>query len=829
MPEIRLLGPLQVRSGDTDLTPRRRKQRALLAALALRVGAPVTQDRLVDELWGENPPKTARHALENYVFELRKSLGKDVIETRPNGYLLNLPPEDVDVVRFERLIGEARAASSSEREDKLRNALSLIVGEPLADLAFEPFAQAQIARLQDLEVSAREELVEAELELGRHGELVGRLETLVAAHPFRERLRAHLMVALYRSGRQAEALEAYQDARRMLVDELGIDPSEELQELERAILRQDPSLRAPKLVPERSTVRPDEAPSQARAARKTVTIFRAELANSAVLAQRLDAEPLRAVHDRYLDAARTAVERHGGLCTRLGGDVVQAIFGVPAAHEDDALRAVRAAVELRERIGVLNDGLLPEHGVFLEVKTGVDTGEVLVQPDERDPATGRAVMGAEQLERMALPGQILLAEATHELVKGMIEAETLAGALEEGAPRAFRLVQLQPDTYGRPLRLDSPLVGRRRELAALSSAFERAVSDRTPHLFTLLGAAGVGKSRLVRELVESLADVASVLEGRCLPYGEGITYWPLLEAMRGAGVVSNDLEEHEITLETARRLLEGLARERPLALVLDDLQWAEPAFLDLVEQLTDASRGSPILIVCIARPELLDDRPTWGGGKPNSSSILIEALSEPESDRLIDNLLGESDLADPVRDYVIRASEGNPLFVEELLATLVEREILLRSAGRWTTTEVPAIPLPPTMQALVAARVDRLPAEERVVLELASVEGKVFDPRAVATLAGEELAETVATHLAALVRKELVRPGAAEERFSFRHQLIRDAAYGSMPMQTRADLHERLAGWLRQSQSARPSEVHEIVAYHRDQARRYRETLGLRD
>jgi DNA-binding SARP family transcriptional activator len=804
MLEIRLLGPLEARDGERDLTPHRQKQRALLAVLALRAGAPVSPDRLVDALWAEAAPKTARHAIENYVSELRKTLGKDLIETRSNGYVLQLDPDRVDASRFERLVAQAHGEEPTARVELLREALSLVRGEPLADLAFEPFAQVEAGRLQELELSAREEHVEAELELGRHAEVVPALEPLVAAHPFRERFRAQLMVALYRSGRQADALVAYQDARRILVEELGIDPTEELQELERAILRQDPSLRPP--ARPRDTVAVAAEPERpSRPLRKTVTILHAELANSAALAQRLDAEPLRAVLDRYLDVARTAVERHGGVCARLGGDVVQAVFGVPVAHEDDALRAVRAAAELREGIGVLNDGLVPEHAVFLEVRTGLDTGEVLVTPNGDTPATGRAVAGAEQLEREALPGQILLGAQTHELVQGMVEAE-------EVSTGGYRLVELLPDVHGRALRLDSPMVGRRRQLATLSSAFENAVAERELYLFTVLGEAGVGKSRLVRELVDGLGDVATVLQGRCLPYGEGVTFWPLVEATR-------HLDLAEITVDGVRGLFERLAREQPLVVVLDDLQWAEASLLDFVEQVVESAQEAPMLIVCIARPELLDGRPTWGGGKRRAGSLVLEALSEAESERLIDNLLGESDLPDPVRDHIVRAGEGNPLFVEELLATLVERNVLQRRAGRWTTTELPTLSVPPTIQALVAARIDRLPDEERTVLELAAVAGKVFDAGVVADLAAGR--PDVEATLTALVRRELIRPVPEERQFRFRHQVIRDAAYSSLPLQARAELHERLA-----SRLDRGPEVEEIVGYHLEQARRCRETLG---
>jgi DNA-binding SARP family transcriptional activator len=814
--EVRLLGPLEVRDGERVVDVRRRKERALLAALALRAGAAVSTDRLVDELWGEEAPKTAKHALENYVSQLRKTLGSEVISTRPNGYALELDPAQVDVVRFERLVAEARGARAEQRAEQLGAALSLVRGSPLGDLALEPFAPAEIRRLEELELGAREELVDAELELGRHAEVVAVLERLVAAHPYRERVRAQLMLALYRCGRQADALGAYQDARRVLVEELGIDPGEELQELERAILRQDASLRPPRRVsPKPASTAAASAPR--RPSRKTVTVLVAELANAPELAGVLDPEPLRAVLDRYAELTRAVVERHGGTLARLAGDTTLAVFGVPEAHEDDALRAVRAAFELRERVGVLNDGLLPEHGVFLELRSAAATGEVLVTPETDELATGRAVSEAEQLERGARAGQILLATSTYPLVKDVVGAEEVPPDEAGGVGGAFRLVELLPDLYGRALRLDSPLVGRRRQLAALASAFESAVGEQALHVFTLLGQAGVGKSRLVQEFAGGVESVATVLQGRCLPYGEANAFWALSEALGDAGVPEPVLGDEPAS--AVRVLVEQLAHDRPLVVVLDDVHWAEAPFLDLLEAVAETSRGSPILLVCVARPDLLDGRPGWGGGMRNATSVLLEPLSETESERLMDNLLGESDLDTSIRDYVVRTAEGNPLFVEELLATLVDRDVLRREAGRWTTTEVAAIPLPPTIQALIAARIDRLPEGERTVLELAAVGGqRIFQRDLVAELAPDELRADVDALLLGLVRKELVRPQPArDDRFSFRHQLIRDAAYASLPMQVRAELHERLADTV---------DDDELVRYHRDQVQRYRAALG---
>ena len=666
-------------------------------------------------------------------------------------------------------------------------------------------------RLLELELTAREELAGLEIELGHHADVVLALEALAREHPYREHLRALLMLALYQSGRQADALAAYQDARRMLVEDLGIDPTGELQELERAILRQDPSLRAPPRASARLAAVRAALPS--RPTRKTVTVVVARIANAGELAGRLEPEVLRALFDRYGDRVRSAVDRHGGVARVESGRAI-AVFGLPVVREDDALRAVRAAAELRDGVGLLNDGLLPEHGVFLEVQTAIDTGDVLVTQAEGELATGRPVTAADELERSARPGQILLGGPAHALIRELVEVEAVS-------PGVHRLVGLLPDVDGRALRLDSPLIGRRRQLTALSSAFESVVTDRALHMVTILGAAGVGKSRLVREFVESVEGVATLLHGQCLPYGETITYRPF-----GAFLAAANEPATEVTARDVREALEELAAERPLVLVLDDLQWAEPPLLDVVEEVAATSKDAPILLVCLARPELLEARGSWSATTVEASSIVLDPLTGAESERLVDNLLGESDLPDIVRDHIVDTSGGNPLFVEELLATLVDQDILQRKAGRWTTTEVQAIPVPPSIQALVAARVDRLPEEERAVLELASVEGRSFSSRAVVELSGDETRGDLEAILAELLQKELVRPDAADVgRYVFRHQLIRDAAYESIPLPVRADLHERLARILAVTGPGSGT-ASELAAYHRSRAETYRSMLG---
>jgi class 3 adenylate cyclase/tetratricopeptide (TPR) repeat protein len=560
-------------------------------------------------------------------------------------------------------------------------------------------------------------------------------------------------------------------------------------------------------------VAPAAAP---REVRKTVTILFCDVAGSTELGEATDPEALRALLARYFERMKELVERHGGTVEKFVGDAVMAVFGVPVVHEDDALRACRAAVEMRDA--------LPELGI--RGRIGVNTGEVVTGTEER-LATGDAVNVAARLEQAAEPGEVLIGAETVRLVRDAVELgeeRQLELKGKSGPVAAYPLVA----AAGEPSRRsDVPIVGRERERRALDDAWERAQSERGCHLFTILGAAGVGKSRLTAEFVASLEDVP-VVRGRCLSYGEGITYWPVVEVVlqlgrrpsdpRAAGAISSLLGESEEPAtadEIAwafRKLLEEAA---PVVCVFDDLHWAEPTLLDLVDHVADWSRDAPILLVCIARPELLDRRPTWAGGKLNATTVLLEPLTAEETDELIERLLGDTDLDDKLRARIRDAAEGNPLFVEQMLAMVAE-------------SPNGEVVVPPTIQALLAARLDQLDPSERGVLERGAVEGKIFHRGGVEALAPEE--PDVPTKLMALVRKELVRPDRTQlpgdDAFRFRHLLIRDAAYDGLPKAARAELHERFAAWL-ESHGRDLIELDEILGYHLEQAHRYRLELGL--
>ncbi len=604
--------------------------------------------------------------------------------------------------------------------------------------------------------------------------------------------------------------------------------------------------------------------------RKTVTIVFSDVSGSTSLGERLDPESLRRVMTRYFDEMRRVLERHGGTVEKFIGDAVMAVFGIPVLHEDDALRAVRAASEMRGALAALNTELERDRGVTIATRTGINTGEVVAGDPSAGQTlvTGDAVNTAARLEQAAAPGEVLLGRGTFWLVRDAVRVEPVPPLDLKGKADpvpAYRLLEVLPDAAGHTRNLDSPMVGRERELAIIREAFERAVSERGCHLFTLLGAAGVGKSRLVEEFLGRVGTGATLLRGRCLPYGEGITFFPVADVVRQAvglagrqddvaaalgalledtergpmvvqrlaGIVG-DAREPVATEETfwaVRTLFEEIAHRNPLVVVFDDVHWGEPTFLDLIDHVADWSRDAPILVLCVARPDLLDIRPAWGGGKLNASSILLEPLSEQEADRLIENLLGSAGLPREVRARITEAAEGNPLFVEEMLGMLIDEGLLVPSEAGWVPgSDLSTVAVPPSIQALLAARLDRLDQPQRAVIERASVVGKEFWRVAVVELSPEQERVAVPGSLMTLVRKELIRQGrsnlAGDDAFRFRHLLIRDAAYDSMSKDHRAELHERFAEWLERVAGERAVEFEAILGYHLEQAFRYREELG---
>jgi class 3 adenylate cyclase/tetratricopeptide (TPR) repeat protein len=548
--------------------------------------------------------------------------------------------------------------------------------------------------------------------------------------------------------------------------------------------------------------------------RKTVTVVFCDVTGSTALGESTDPEALQALLARYFERMKGIVEAHGGSVEKFIGDAVMAVFGVPVSHEDDALRACRAAIEMRDAF--------PELGIAGRI--GVNTGEVVTGTEER-LATGDAVNVAARLEQAAQPGEVLIGGGTLGLVRSAVDVGEERLLELKGKAEAVPAWPLLTTSGEVERRFATPMVGRETELRRLGDAFRQAVHDRSCQLFTVLGSAGVGKSRLAAEFLAGLD--ARVVRGRCLSYGEGITYWPVVEILKQLGTLPEgdaaqplrallgESENPAAAAEIAwafRKLLEQEAQEQPLVCLLDDLHWGEETLLDLVEHVADLSRDAPLLLLCMARPELLERRPSWGGGKWNATTVLLEPLGAAETELLIAELGG---VDDELRNRILQVAEGNPLFLEEMLG-------LVRDSGG-AEVEVPA-----TIHALLAARLDQLDPAERRVLERGSVEGRTFHRGAVAALADGD--GSIDQRLLSLVRKELVRPDrpqlSGDDAYRFRHLLIRDAAYDALPKSARAELHERFARWI-EEHGAELVELDEIVGYHLEQACLYRRELGL--
>ncbi len=817
--EFRILGPFEVLDGSRAVSLGGRRKRAVLAILLLHGNRVVSSDRLIEELWGEQPPATALQTARVHVSQIRKVLGPDLLRTLPAGYVLELGPDQLDARRFERLLNEGRAAiavgDAATAAALLHDGLDLWRGPALADFTFEPFAQTEIARLEDLRVAALEARIEAELALGGNIELVGELEALIADHPLQERLRAQLMLALYRAGRQSDALDAYREARRLLVEELGLEPSPELRALESAILRQDASLGLPSLVPERIASQP--------AVRKTVTIVHVDLGSAG--AEVPDPEALARRLEGPLEHVLVVVDRHEGELTARLADAVTATFGLPSLHEDDALRAVRAAVDLREELA---------ERYALRPRIGIATGEVVASGPSMP--VGAVAGSAARLAHVAEQQEIVLDDATRRLAANAVDVESVAGI------PVFRLQALLAGAPPFARRLEAPLIGRRNELAELVATFESTITARKPALVVVAGEPGIGKSRLAGELLREVTDRATALVGRCLSYGQGITLWPLREMVleaagdetreavaellgreRDGPVVAERIaaalgladvdRPAEETVWAFRRLFEALARSRPHVVVVEDAHWAEPALLELLDYVARQATDVPLLILCLSRPELFDARPAWATG-----AIELAPLPSEDTGALIDNLPGGRGLSRDLRSRAVALAEGNPLFAEQFVALLA-------------TDGVEALPSSaPTIHAILAARLDRLGPGERAVAERAAVVGREFTVEAVAALLPPAAASSTWRHLEALTRKMLVQPDRAvlpgEKGFRFQHALVHDAAYRRLPKALRAELHERFAGWLEDRAGPRAVEYEEIVGYHLEQAYRYRAELG---
>ena len=854
--EFRILGSLEVVEGGRALSLGGRP-RALLAFFLLHGNELVSSERLIDALWGERPPETAQAALQVHVSQLRKRLGVDRIQTRAPGYLLRLERHELDASRFEDLLAEGQTDE----------ALALWRGPALADFRYEPWAQAEGARLDELRLAAVEKRIEADLAAGRHAQLVSELESLVREQPLRERLRAQLMLALYRSGRQADALALYQETRRLLVEELGIEPGPELQELHRRVLNQEFGLAAPPSEQEPEPVPPPEP----REERKVVTVLFCDLAGFTSRAEQLDPEDVSALLSRYHLRLRAELERFGGTVEKFIGDAVMAMFGAPVGHEDDPERAVRAALAIRDWIAEL--------GEDLQVRIGVATGEALVrlgaQPVEGEAmVVGDVVNTAARLQQAAPQGAVVVGEATYRATQDTIAYEELEPVEVKGKAAAVP-IWLAKDAvarHGVPVdRPAAPFVGRENDLALLKQTYSRVLRESSVQLVTIVGEPGIGKTRLVRELrsfVEQGSDGPLWHQGRCLAYGEGITFWALGEIVKAhAAVLESDTPddaaaklraavdeiadesnrawlrtrlaplvgtgevepvEKEEAFSAWRTFLETVAARAPLVLLVEDIHWAEPALLEFIEHLVDRSTGVPLLVLCTARPELDERASGWGGGKRNSTTLSLTALSEQEMLRVVAAVLDEAVLPADTEAALLERADGNPLYAEEFARMLRDRGLVTGRADAPASVSDVEIAVPETIQATITARLDALAPDRKRLLHDAAVIGKVFWAGSLASI-GHVPKEAVLEGLHELARKELVRRSrhstlTDDVEYSFWHVLVRDVAYAQIPRADRARRHQAAADWI--ARIAGEREYEEITGYHLEQAFRYRLELG---
>jgi class 3 adenylate cyclase len=565
--------------------------------------------------------------------------------------------------------------------------------------------------------------------------------------------------------------------------------------------------------------------------RKLATVVFVDLVGSTQLVTASDPEIVRRRVNSFFEQVSHCVATHGGIVEKFAGDAVMAAFGIPQAHEDDAERAVRAAAAILESV----------HGLGLEARIGVEAGEVVADDTDSTFATGEAVNVAARLQQEAAPGEILVGPFAYRLTLDVIEAEE-RGELDLkgfGEPLiAWKLVGIR-DTGDRVPRVAASFVAREFELELLHNTLSRVIRDKRAHLFTIYGEPGVGKSRLAREFVAGV-EGATILGGRSLSYGEGVTYWPIAEMVKvAAGIADDDPVQEAVAklraccgddavadlLALAVGVLEGIEGERsqeeiawaarewaaeladaqPLVLVFEDVHWAEEPLLELIEHLAERVKDAPLLIVCLARPELLDIRPGWGGGRLRATAIELEPLGPEESEELLDALLADRELSTSERRTLLEKTEGNPLFVEETTRMLLEGGTAAKR-------------IPDTLQAMIAARIDRLPQNEKRLLQRAAVIGRIFWESAVAHLTPElEDVEPVLDDL--LLRDFVTRESRSsitgERAYRFKHVLIRDVAYAGLAKALRADLHVQFTDWLHERAG---EELVEIRAYHLDQA-----------
>jgi DNA-binding SARP family transcriptional activator len=836
---FRVLGPLEVLDEARSVRLGASKPRALLGVLLLHANEVVSIDRLVDELWGERPPPTATKLVQGYVHALRKELDEDTLVTQAPGYRLRVDREALDLLEFQRLTEEARSASLENAAKLRRRAVELWRGPPLADVVFQGSSRHEVGRLAELHLATQIDLLEAELELGRHSELVGELELLVAAHPYQERLRALLMLALYRSGRQAEALEAYRDGRTALSDELGLEPGQALRDLESAILRQDTSLANRSGLVTVSTSPPAPTPPVTGDELRPVTALFADIVGSTALGERLAPEDVKALVGECVTQMSQAVEEYGGMVQAYEGDGICAYFGVPAAHEDDPERAARTALRILEVAGEYAHDIAEAWAIpDFAVRVGINTGRAGVGPVGADSpqtvALGDAVNVAARLQSAAAPGTIAVGDETARRLEHRFTFEPMGELEVKGRAErvnASKLVGPRSVAHARRLRA---LVGRESEVERLRTAVADLETGRGQALL-LVGEPGIGKTRMLAELRSIVPEGVDWLEGHCLSYG-GLPSWPFIEVLRRwLGVELGDAEVVVRTRARARlgpllgddpkdalpglaRLLrirlvpdvaedsgevrrayvtwvEALAGPTPVVLALEDLHWAHASTRELAEDLLELTDRAPLLLVATLRRDTASEGWRFRTRvltefSHRATEIALDPLPAAATRAILATLLpGVVD--DATGDGIVARAEGNPLYLEELLRALLEAGGLERQHRTWTTTLKPSLLLPPALENLLVARIDRLAEGPRRLAQIAAVLGREFPVRLLEHVAGEGSGGD----LAALLRAEIVRElrRYPELACAFRHGLLQEATLSTLTPGRRRELYGAVA------------------------------------
>ena len=603
--------------------------------------------------------------------------------------------------------------------------------------------------------------------------------------------------------------------------------------------------------------------------RKVVTILFCDVVGSTALGEHADAENVRAVMGRYFEVARGAIEAHGGTVEKFIGDAVMAVFGIPQLHEDDPIRAIRAALAIQVELDRLSRAAASP-GTDVQARIGITTGEVVAgTSDSQTLVTGDAVNTAARIEQAASPGTVLIGALTERLVRGKVQTTALDPVEARGKAEPVTVYRVDGLVEHASPPVDAGrIVGRDAELGLVMSAVERAIDARGVELITVVAHPGVGKSTLIRAVEARLSAGTRVLRGRCLPYGDGMATWPIREAIRSAAGIDDDEASAVVVAKIAaiarpdaaaetiaagvaqmmgvdglgvgqddafwavRRLFERLAEDAPLVAIFEDLHWADPVFLDVLEYVLDLSTGAPIAIITSARPDLFEARPSWAAERPNARSVRLGGLDGEAATVLCRSLDGGDAMPSDVVARIVEAAEGNPLFIEEMVASLRDEGVLIHDGSTWAMRGA-EIGIPPSIKALLAARLDRLPEQTRAVIERGAVIGRIFETLALAQIAPEHLRASLTGHLLTLVRREFVRPTRSDigggDAYAFRHILIRDAAYDGLSKRDRADLHERIGGWIESVSADQLAQVEEVVAHHLEQAYRYRVSLGITD